>query len=224
MSPSHTDVSARLGTLADAAFLARIDYFASLPPDDHCFWDDLLAPTGTTALAFLEAQIAVGASAWGQPSDHVILERDGVPLAACAVLDNLGEDGDLRPLRLSRLPALAARLGWTDAVRDAFQARYDEAWPATDTAFLAPQASAIVEAVGGEPEARGQGLGQRLMAEAFEEARRRGHPDLGVMVLHGNTAAQRLYERVGFEPVLTFHAACFGDEMPGVTKYRVALN
>jgi hypothetical protein len=40
----------RKATIADIPFLARIEYEASLPPMDRCFWEDLLEDTGTTAM------------------------------------------------------------------------------------------------------------------------------------------------------------------------------
>lgn len=37
-----TTLNTRKGTTADIPFLARIEYEASLPPLNHCFWEDLL--------------------------------------------------------------------------------------------------------------------------------------------------------------------------------------
>jgi hypothetical protein len=47
----------RKAAIADIPFLARIEYEASLPPMNRCFWEDLLEGTGTTALEFHRGRI-----------------------------------------------------------------------------------------------------------------------------------------------------------------------
>ncbi|MCI3920336.1 GNAT family N-acetyltransferase [Paenibacillus sp. TRM 82003] len=48
------------------------------------------------------------------------------------------------------------------------------------------------------PEARGQGVAKRLLAEAFELARRTGAKGLSLQTASDNRTAQRLYESLGF--------------------------
>jgi ribosomal protein S18 acetylase RimI-like enzyme len=48
------------------------------------------------------------------------------------------------------------------------------------------------------PEHRGKGVGEQLMAEVEEEARRRGVAALDLMVVNTNDVAIRFYERLGF--------------------------
>ncbi|WP_210404202.1 hypothetical protein [Chroococcidiopsis sp. TS-821] len=67
-------LSTRKATTADIPFLARIEYEASLPPLNHCFWEDMLEGTGTTALQFIEAELRTDASNWGNVADFLILE------------------------------------------------------------------------------------------------------------------------------------------------------
>lgn len=55
------------------------------------------------------------------------------------------------------------------------------------------------------------------MLEAKTETRRRGHDALGIMAIHGNDRAHRLYER-HFE-----RWAAFDGRFPGVTKYRSSV-
>ena len=62
-------LSTRKATTADISFLARIEYEASLPPLNHCFWEDLLDGTGATALQFIEAELRTDASNWGKVED-----------------------------------------------------------------------------------------------------------------------------------------------------------
>lgn len=52
--------------------------------------------------------------------------------------------------------------------------------------------------VGMLPEARGTGLGRRLMEAAIEAARRRGMERIELEVFASNTRAIALYERLGF--------------------------
>jgi hypothetical protein len=48
---------ARKAAIADIPFLARIEYEASLPPMNRCFWEDLLEGIGTSALDFIVAEL-----------------------------------------------------------------------------------------------------------------------------------------------------------------------
>ena len=94
--------------------------------------------------------------------------------------------------------------------------------------FLTPQATWIIETVAVLPEARGRGLGKVLIKALLEEGRSQKHSYAGILVIHGNDAARRTYESVGFKPYQTFHADYFLDqfniEYPGVTKFRLCLN
>lgn len=49
------------------------------------------------------------------------------------------------------------------------------------------------------PEVRGQGVGRRVMERVIDEARARGARELVLEVIEQNTAAVRLYERMGFK-------------------------
>lgn len=58
-----------------------------------------------------------------------------------------------------------------------------------------------IAAMGLAPEARGQGLGRRLLSEAVEEARERGDRAVLLEVIEQNTPAVRLYTSFGFQAV-----------------------
>lgn len=48
------------------------------------------------------------------------------------------------------------------------------------------------------PEMRGEGLGRKLLSQAEERSRRRGHRELGLTVSPENDTARHLYESAGF--------------------------
>jgi GNAT superfamily N-acetyltransferase len=71
-----------------------------------------------------------------------------------------------------------------------------------------------------DPAARGKGVAERLVAVVRDWARGRGAKELHLWVTHGNTSAQRLYERLGF--------AYTGDRQPlpsdpSLVEVRMAL-
>ena len=217
----------RKAAIADIPFLTRIEYEASLPPMDHCFWEDLLENTGTTALEFIEAELRADASSWGNVEDFIVLEEGGKPMAAAAGYVP-SEQEDYCPLRLSRLDAVADVLGWSQATTTLFRDRYLALWGGDlRPFFLTPQADWIIETVAVLPEGRGRGLGKRLIRALLDEGRARQHEFAGIMVINGNDAARRTYESVGFKLYQTFHgdyfSEQFGIEFPGVTKFGLRL-
>lgn len=222
-----TTLTTRKATTADIPFLARIEYEASLPPLNHCFWENLLQGTGTTALQFIEAELRTDASNWGNVADFLILEDQGKPVAAAA--GYVPNTEDYCPLRLSRLEAIAQDLKWSKEHTTTFHDRYMELWGGDlRPFFLTPQATWIIENVAVLPEARGRGFGKALLRALLEEGRSRQHSDAGIMVINGNDAAHHTYESIGFKPYQTFHADYFSEqfhiEFPGVTKFGLRLN
>lgn len=220
-------LTTRKATIADIPFLARIEYEASLPPFNHCFWEDLLEGMGTTALQFIEAELRADGSNWGGVSDFIVLEEEGKPVAAAA--GYTPNEEDYCPLRLPYLEAIAQDLGWSQASTELFRDRYIQLWGGnTRPLFLTPQAPWIIENVAVLPEARGRGLGKALLRAVLEEGRSQQHSHAGIMVINGNEAARRTYESLGFKPYQTFYAAYFMDqfkiEFPGVTKLGLSLN
>jgi GNAT superfamily N-acetyltransferase len=216
----------RKATPADISFLARIEYEASLPPLNHCFWEDLLDGTGTTALQFIEAELRADASNWGNMADFLILEAEGKPVAAAAAY--VPDTEDYCPLRLSRLEAIAHELKWSRASLTTFHDRYMALWGGDlRPIFLTPQATWIIENVAVLPEARGRGFGKVLLKALLEEGRSQ-HDFAGIMVINGNDVARRTYESIGFKPYQTFHADYFSEqfniEFPGITKFGLRLN
>ncbi|TVQ23284.1 MAG: GNAT family N-acetyltransferase [Leptolyngbya sp. DLM2.Bin15] len=219
-------LTTRKATGADIPFLVQIEYEASLPPLDHCFWEDLLEGTGTTALEFIEAELRAEASNWGNVSDFIVLEEQGRPVAAAA--GYVPNPEDYCPLQLSRLEAIAQELDWSNATTSDFRDRYLGLFGGDmKPFFLTPQAPWIIENVAVLPEARGRGLGKVLLKAMLEAGRSQGHSHAGIMVINGNDRARYTYESVGFKPYQTFYADYFSEqfnlEFPGVTKFGVTL-
>ncbi|MBD2652632.1 GNAT family N-acetyltransferase [Synechocystis sp. FACHB-383] len=222
-----TTLNTRQATTADIPFLARIEYEASLPPLNHCFWEDLLEGTGTTALEFIEAELKADACNWGNVPDFLILEAEGKPVAAAA--GYVPGTEDYCPLRLSQLEAIAKELNWTKENLAAFRGQYLGLWGGNlRPFFLTPQATWIIENVAVLPEARGQGLGKALLRALLEKGRSQGHEFAGIMVINGNDRARHTYESVGFKPYQTFYQDYFSEQFkidfPGVTKFGLRLN
>ncbi|MBD2034529.1 GNAT family N-acetyltransferase [Leptolyngbya sp. FACHB-321] len=220
-------LNTRKATTADLPFLAKIEYEASLPPLNHCFWEDLLHGTGTTALQFIEAELRADASNWGNVADFLILEDQGKPVAAAA--GYVPDTEDYCPLRLACLEVIAQELKWSKDNLTAFYDRYMAFWGGDlRPFFLTPQATWIIENVAVLPESRGRGFGKALLRALLEEGRAQQHDYAGIMVINGNDVARHTYESLGFKPYQTFHADYFSEqfniEFPGVTKFGLRLN
>ena len=210
-----------MGTLDDAPFIARMHYEASVPPFETSFWDQFVAPTGSDTVPFLEQMFRENASNYGNPEDFLVLEIDGEPAACCTVFRPAEEPPSEGPLNLDKLGTIAAALGWSDETEETFRIAYGKTFGG-DTSFLKHQAEVIIETVAVVPAFRGHGLGHALMKAAFERGREMGAASIGIMVIDGNDAARRLYERY-FEPYATFHGAYFDHTFPGLRKYRATL-
>jgi ribosomal protein S18 acetylase RimI-like enzyme len=225
--PMQTTLKTRRATIADIPFLAKIAYEASLPPLNHCFWEDLLQGAGTGALAFLEAMFRAEASNWGNVEDFLVLEESGKPVAAAA--GYIPNPENYCPLHLSLLDRVAAELDWSQEITAIFRDRYLQLWgDDLRPFFLTPLSPWIIETVAVLPEARGRGLGKVLLRALLEEGRSQQHSHAGIMVINGNDIARRTYEAIGFKPYQTFYADYFMDQFntgfPGITKLGLCLN
>lgn len=223
----QAELATRKATIADIPFLARIQYEASLPPLNQCFWEEILEGTKTDALQFIEAMLRASACNWGNVADYLVLEQQGKPVAAAA--GYLPNSEDYCPLCLSGLDEIAQNLNWSQEVATTFRDRYEQFWGSDCCpVFLAPQAPWIIENVAVLPEVRGRGLGKVLLKSLLEEGRSQQHSHAGIMVINGNDLAQRTYESIGFKPYLSFHAGYFskqyGMNFPGITKFCLNLS
>lgn len=206
---------------ADLATVVEIDQMASMVPGGGTIWDPSLEGTETSVRAFLDAMYRVDASNWGAVEDFIIIERDGTPIAGCAILHTAGKASMCGPVDLSRLGRIASELGWSKTTETTFHKQYSELW-SEDPVLFRPHADVIVETVGVLPMYRGKGIGHRLIGAAIDRAVAAGASSVGISVIHGNDRAARLYAHY-FEPYMSFHAGYFGGGFPGLTKYRKVL-
>lgn len=216
----------RKATIADIPFITSIEYEASLPPMNRCFWEDVLQGTETGALQFIEAMLRADASNWGNVTDFLILEEQGKTVAAAA--GYIPNPEDYCPLRLSCLGRIANDLNWSKEIATAFRDRYVQFWGGDcQPIFLTPQAPWIIENVAVLTEARGRGLGKVLLRALLEEGRLQQHSHAGIMVINGNDVARHTYESIGFKPYQTFHAEYFTQQFdldfPGITKFSLCF-
>lgn len=221
------ELTTRKATISDIPFLSKIQYEASLPPLDHCFWEDLLDGTETSALQFIEAMLRANACNWGNVTDYLILEQQGKPVAAAA--GYIPNSEDYCPLNLSGLDVIAQDLDWSKGMATAFRDQYEQFWGGDcHPIFLAPQAPWIIENVAVLQEVRGRGLGKVLLKALLEEGRSQQYSHAGIMVINGNDVAHHLYESIGFKPYQTFYAEYFAQQFQldfsGITKFILSFN
>jgi ribosomal protein S18 acetylase RimI-like enzyme len=217
-----SELVVRRATRADLSFVAWCNYEATSPAPGFCYWDPLLEGLNTDTMMFIEAVFHADALAWGKVEDFFFVEEQGRLIGGASgfVMD----EHDYRPLKLSRLPAVAERLGWDEATLARFQAGYEMVWNDPHDVTLKPSAPWVIECVAVVPEARGRGVAKRLMRAILDEGTQRGFSHAAIAVTMGNTSAERVYTGVGFQLYIAYGADYFDGTFPGTTKYRMRLN
>jgi ribosomal protein S18 acetylase RimI-like enzyme len=216
-----SDLVARRAITADLSFVAWCNFEASSPAPGFCYWDPLLEGLNTETMAFIEAMFACDGLAWGRVTDFFIVQ-DGSELIAGASGFQMNPN-DYRPLRLEQLPKIAERLGWDESAQASFLQRYNAVWNDPKDVSLEPHAPWIIECFAVIPERRGQGVAQILLEAIENEGERLGHSHVGISVTAGNEAAQKAYEKAGFNMHLSYGADYFENAFPGTIKYRKSL-
>lgn len=221
MTSAATAHLVRRAARADLDFVAWCNHTATSPEPGFCYWDPLLAQTGTPAMDFIRAVFTQRALAWGDVEDFFLVEANGRLLGGGSAF--VMDPNDYRPLRLARLPAVAQALGWSEASLTGFVHGYEAVWPDPLDPSLSPQAEWIIECVAVVDDARGQGVAGRLLDGIAAAARAQGVGSLGISITNGNLPAQRAYEKFGFAQVAYYGPDLYGGAYPGSTKYRYAV-
>lgn len=181
-------------------------------------WDFLFAGEAERRIA-LQHIAGAASRSWCHHSLFRIVDAGGGPAAALIAFEpaELGDGSLAEPLEQT-----FRRLGW------------NEGRSASAVAGLAPYLSCfpdmpagtwIVENVATREDARRRGLVRELLAEALEDGRRRGFVRAQISCLIGNDAAQRAYERAGFEVVEELRDDAFERLMgsPGFSRMTCEL-
>jgi len=156
---------------------------------------DLLLPQSETERRRFVSALLVARPSWCHHAIFRIAEVGGEAAAALAAYPVSG--GGLSPPE-QILPEVARAEGWSEArLSEAFgaMAPFLGCVPEEDPAAWA------VEWVATDPDFRRRGLVARLLDEVLEDGRRHGHRRAQLLILLGNTPAQRAYEKAGFRIV-----------------------
>lgn len=179
----------------DLPYLAWVVLEASRSHVERGAWDLAIPGSDEERLRFLERLLGSEQTHWCHLRGFRVAEVDGRPAAALS--GYAAEDPELQA-PAEAISSCARALGWEDArLRAAFERL------AVFLGCLPPDEPGawIVEWVATSPEQRRRGLVQQLLRDELARGSERGHRVAQISLLSGNVAAQRAYERAGFEYV-----------------------
>ncbi len=176
-----------------AGFLAWVMMTAHRSHVEKGLWDFVVGGSEADCLRYLEALAVTERAHWAHHSTFVIAEADGRPAAAlCGYFES--ECGT---------EAIREGMAQANAVVGRSEEEHALGWQrAGSIVKVAPEHAPgawIVEHVATAPEFRRRGLVDRLLVRILDEGRLRGATIADIGVLIGNDAAQRAYEKAGFE-------------------------
>ncbi len=205
----------------DLDFIAWCNYAATSPAPGFCYWDPLLEGTQTETMQFIRAIFQHDALAWGSVEDFIVGEVSGEKV--CGASGFVMGHTDYRPLRLEKLQQVQAALGWSDHLLQTFIQNYEQVWTNPLDVTLKPSGNWTVECLAVLPEYRGQGVGEKLLEALAHRGIQKGHQTMGISVTMGNQAAEKLYQKAGFRPYITYWESYFEGQFPGTIKYSKPL-
>jgi len=184
----------RRARAGDVPFVARVLEMAGRGHLERGPWD-LMFPDAAERQRALQHIAGAASRSW---CHHSLFHVADVGGEACAALVAF-EPGDLGDTSLAaQLFETFALLGWNEE-------RAASVGPTLGPYLVCfpdmPPGTWIVENVGTREDARRRGLVRALLERALELGRRRGCLQAQISCLIGNDAAQRAYERAGFEVV-----------------------
>ena len=201
------------------AFIAWVMLTAARSHLPYGLWDVYIDKDETAVLKFLEALAVTDVLHFGHYSNFIVAEESGTPAAALSgYFDAERGVGTL----MAGVAAANAKLGRTEDEHNAGMLRI-----ASYTHCLPERVEGawIVEWVATAVEFRRRGLIDALMARILDIGRARGASVAEIGVLIDNDAAQRAYEKNGFEVVQEMrhpdYEATFGT--PGMRELRRSI-
>jgi ribosomal protein S18 acetylase RimI-like enzyme len=185
----------RPATPRDGAFLAWVCLAAGRSHVATSFWDLLLATQDGDLHAYLERLLLAPQRSWWHHAHFLIAEVDGEPAAALSGF--APEDPGVAQPEKAVLEA-ARDHGLDEASLAAGMTRAAPFFSCTTS----PSPGAwLVENVATLPAFRRRGLVAELVPGILDRGRAAGHGLAQLTIFIGNSAAQRVYERAGFELV-----------------------
>ncbi len=176
-----------------APFLAWVCLTAFRSHLERGFWDFMIDGDETCILNYLRALVTTEQRHWSHYSTFLVAEVDGRPAAA---LGGYFEDELGGPtLRLAGMEANQA-VGRSE---EQAAAGFERAKSIMTVLPEHVPGAWIVENVATRPEFRRQGLCERLVEAILDVGRARNAKISDISVFIGNDAAQRSYEKCGFE-------------------------
>lgn len=214
----RTRTRVRRGVPEDAAALAEVCYMAGRSHCERSIYDLFVpGPYGCTPerLSFLEGVLRTEYPCWMHCTKFLVAEVDGRVAAGLSAFSR--EEAGNR-----HFGRAFAEVGWE---KPDFLAMAERMSPYLKVDPPKPDGVWVVENVAAFPQFRRRGLINRLLEEALELGRSRGHALAQVSIITGNTPAQRAYEKVGFRVYREYadpsFQAFFG--WPGMTCLRLPL-
>jgi ribosomal protein S18 acetylase RimI-like enzyme len=191
---TRTDVKIVEARAEHAPFIAWVILTAQRSHLERGFWDHFLGGSEERVLRYLEALTTTEQPHWVHHTIFLVAEVDGRPAAALSgyFKEELRSDG-----QFERGMVLAVAATGIMPEADAM---------ARATTMLQVSAEHvpgawIIESVATAPEFRRQGLIDQLMEAILERGRERGASVSDISVLIENDAAQRAYEKAGFNVI-----------------------
>ena len=203
----------------DAPFLAWVMQEAARSHLPIGVWDLAFPGPEPERLEQLAACIQTDPVHFGHWSRFLIAEVDDRPAAALSAYENRAHGESHLGRALARG---LTRLGWSGEqlmeLRDRIGVFDTPGCPTPDGVW-------IIEWVATRPDQRGLGLVRQLLEEILDAGRKAGFTRSQIGILIGNDAAQRTYERAGFELIDEYRHPEFERALgsPGMARLQREL-
>lgn len=206
-----TDTTIRPATVADAPALGRLWWLTFDDKFGAAFGDD-----ATRNVALLAAMHRIGDGRMTRAT----LVAEGALGPAGFLLMHTGHEGIAEFPLVEGWGVLRSHLGIRSGLRAVLVLAAMEVGHPRNR-----RDHAVVELLGVDPARRGRGIGRALMEAAIDRARMTGARAVSLEVVWGNTAARRLYDSLGFVPVLNRRSRVMQRlvDHPGWTRMVLSL-